>query len=148
MSRVDIRIQEIEPIQIYGLQRTVTSRGFDSVYADLHQTLKEKKIIPVGPPLAIFLDEEYHPEALRVNLALPVAGTPAGSQLLPGGQAAVAIHVGPYNALPEVYQQMSAYLRQHQLQQRGHHYNIYLNGRAKSPDGSEWLTKVVFPLET
>ena len=63
-------------------QRTVTSRGFDSVYADLHQTLKEKKIIPVGPPLAIFLDEEYHPEALRVNLALPVAGTPAGSQLL------------------------------------------------------------------
>ncbi len=146
MMDENISVQEMPSLQIYPLEKPVDLRGLEDAFQHLYECTREKALTTVGPPMAIYTDDRLDLEARNLEVALPVAGEPEGASFLAGGRAVVALHIGPYEEIPETCRQVEEILTQENLAPTGHHYNIYVEGYRKNPDASEWLTKVVYPI--
>jgi effector-binding domain-containing protein len=61
---------------------------------------------------------------------------------LPGGDAATAIHAGPYEQVQEAYERIEAWMREHGRQPLGEPWEVYLS----PPDEQPPRTEVIMPL--
>lgn len=112
----------------------------------------ENGLAMTGPPFVRYVNQSaafFEVEA-GVPLAEPAvapADRPdliAGS--LPGGDAAVTVHVGPYETLGDAHIALDKWIDSHSLKGSGGPWEIYLTDPAEVPDPAEWKTQVVWPL--
>jgi effector-binding domain-containing protein len=61
---------------------------------------------------------------------------------LPGGEAAVCLHVGPYDAVAAAYEAIETWIREQGREASGAAWEVYLTGPEVQPP----RTEVVFPL--
>lgn len=101
-----------------------------------------------GPPFGW-----YHgmpTDTVDVSAGFPVAGdvhVPDGGVVVeerPGGRAAVAVHVGPYDTIEGTYAVVSAWLAERSLHPREDMWEEYLSEPTGDP--STWRTRIVMPL--
>jgi AraC family transcriptional regulator len=67
--------------------------------------------------------------------------------VLPGGRAAVYVHVGPYDTLPDVYQELGAALANAGLQPGAAPREIYESDPDEVPDPQQYVTRIIWPLD-
>ena len=99
-----------------------------------------------GPPFARYRmlgDEEFEVEA-----GFPVAGPvqvvgELRDSSLPGGTAAVTMHVGPYDQLGQAYEALSAWVSEHGGTPTGAPWECYLSEPDVPPERT--MTRVVQP---
>lgn len=105
-----------------------------------------------GPPFAL-----YHgmpgEDGVDVEAGFPVAAAVPGTgevvtSLLPGGPAAVAVHVGPYERLVDTYAEVQARLAAQGLTPANEMWEEYLSDPATEPDPQTWRTVVHWPAGT
>jgi effector-binding domain-containing protein len=103
-----------------------------------------------GPPFAQYrpLDCECH--EFEVIAGFPVAGLVTGSgevevDALPGGPAAVAWHIGPYETMVPTYDAVSRFVRQRHAEPIGAPWEVYHSDAEQEPDPTEWRTEIVQP---
>ena len=110
--------------------------------------LERKGAGPVGGPFA-----RYHPttdDRFEVEAGFP-ASTPTGGEGevepsdLPGGPAAVTVHVGPYDAMEPAYTALRAWVREQGGEPEGDPWEVYLTDPGINPDPATWRTEVVQP---
>ena len=65
---------------------------------------------------------------------------------LPGGAAAVAIHEGAYDTLPDTHAAIERWLDANGLTSAGAPWETYLTDPGEVPDPKDWRTEVVYPL--
>lgn len=101
-----------------------------------------------GPPFA-----RYHrlgPERFVVEAGFPIAaaisdaGDVRGSAL-PGGEAAIAVHVGPYETMEPTYDAVISWVRDRGGEPVGDAWEVYLSDPQQQPDPATWRTRVVQP---
>ena len=68
----------------------------------------------------------------------------AGS--LPAGDAAVAVHAGPYDQLQETYAAMERWIESSGSRTNGAPWESYITDPAEHPDPADWRTEVYRPL--
>ncbi len=110
----------------------------------------EHGLTMTGPPFvrhhgqsAAFVDIEAGvpiSEAAEVDHDMLTAGT------LPGGDAAVAIHVGPYETLGDTHAVIDRWMSDNGVSPSGGPWEIYLTDPGEVPDPSDWQTKIVWPI--
>lgn len=64
----------------------------------------------------------------------------------PGGLAAVALHVGPYDALADTHRELDVWLNDRQLDPAEEFWEEYLSDPEADPDPTTWETRLVRPL--
>jgi AraC family transcriptional regulator len=82
-------------------------------------------------------------------IAAPADGDPdAGIEALtiPAGEAAVAIHRGPYDGLPATFEAVEAWVRSEGRSPGGPPMELYLTDPGEHPDPQTWETQVVLPV--
>jgi AraC family transcriptional regulator len=102
-----------------------------------------------GPPFTRFHAAEG--DALDVEAGLPVkAPLPAHGRIvpgeLPGGEAAVTVHVGPYEELPRAGEALEAWARGQGREAAGPNWEVYRTDPGQVPDPRQWRTEVIKPL--
>jgi effector-binding domain-containing protein len=124
---------------------------FGRAYGAVMGAAQQQHIQLAGPPFAM-----YHgmpTDVVDVEAGFPVAaplpwsgdgGVTAGS--LPGGQALEAMHIGPYETLPETYGAIMAKMRADNLTPGDAMWEYYLSDPAAEPDPAAWKTLVVWPV--
>jgi effector-binding domain-containing protein len=124
---------------------------FGRAYGAVTGAAQQQHIQLAGPPFAM-----YHgmpTDVVDVEAGFPVAaplpssgdgGVTAGS--LPGGQALEAMHIGPYETLPETYGAIMAKMRADGLIPGDTMWEYYLSDPAAEPDPAAWKTLVVWPV--
>lgn len=124
---------------------------FGRAYGAVTGAAQQQHIQLAGPPFAM-----YHgmpTDVVDVEAGFPVAaplpqsgdgGVTAGS--LPGGQALQAMHIGPYETLPETYEAVMAKMRADGLTPGDAMWEYYLSDPAAEPDPAAWKTLVVWPV--
>lgn len=104
-------------------------------------------VTPAGPPFARFT---FLGDLVAAEAGFPVPGEIPGDGLvepsrLPGGNAVVASHWGPYEGVEQAYRACHAWLDEHGYEPAGPHWEVYHTDPAQEPDPARWRTDVVVP---
>lgn len=65
---------------------------------------------------------------------------------LPGRDAVVTIHAGPYESLGDTHIALDRWMSDSGLTAAGGPWEIYLTDPGEVPDQDDWQTKIVWPL--
>jgi effector-binding domain-containing protein len=65
---------------------------------------------------------------------------------IPGGKYAVALHEGPYDTLPNTYNELTEYVNEKEYEVENWVYEVYLNNPMDNPEEPP-RTKIYFPLK-
>lgn len=80
-----------------------------------------------------------------VGTASPGEGDVQGGEL-PGGPAAVAVHVGPYDRLGETYAAMERWMEANGCRPGGAPWEAYVTDPGEHPDPKDWRTEIYWPI--
>jgi AraC family transcriptional regulator len=101
-----------------------------------------------GPPFTRYLELGRGTATIEAGFAVAVAAKGEGDILgseLPAGDAAVAIHAGPYERLVETHAIVATWLDAQKLT-AGAPWEIYVTDPGETPDPKDWRTDVVYPI--
>ena len=117
-------------------------------YGEVIQYLGSQNTQPVGPPFAIYYNMDM--SNLDVAIGFPVAQALEGSGRvqagkIPGGKAAVEMHIGPYDKIGEAYNRLSAFVKEKGLEMGACSYEFYLNDPGTTTP-EELKTEIFFPV--
>src|SRR5690606_31659672 len=116
-------------------------------YRDVVEYLVRTNVTPSGPPFARFT---FLNDTVAVEAGFPVPHEVAGDgavepSRLPGGPAAVTVHIGRYEELDKAYEAVNRWLAEHGRAQAGPHWEVYHTDPNAEPDPTAWRTEVVVP---
>jgi AraC family transcriptional regulator len=149
-SKIEIRI--LRPHQTASVREVVMrddlAAALGRMYQAVDQALARQGVQPDGSKFA-----RYHSfgETVDLEAGVPVK-TPIQAEgdvkpgVLPSGPAAIAVHAGPYETLPQTYEAIESWLAGTGRASSGPPWEIYLTDPSVEPDTAKWLTEVIFPL--
>jgi hypothetical protein len=112
---------------------------------------------PAGPPYARY--HEFGPERADVEIGVPVVAPVAnlrplaecepgeiGAGELPGGAAAVSVHLGTYDSLGQTYDQLHDWIHAQGRDEGPGPWESYVDDPSEVEDTSKLRAEVVWPL--
>jgi effector-binding domain-containing protein len=163
------RIEERPASPYIGIHARVAGeaefrRAVDRGFPELFGWLGENDVAPAGPPFIRYLELDAHDEPTEIELGVPVASDrPVDGRLqrgvLPAGQYATLLHVGPYNSatVPDLAAARAELLRwadEHDIEldaskaDGGTSFRAcvehYITDPRSEPDSSKWQTELAY----
>jgi AraC family transcriptional regulator len=133
---------------------------FDKHLPAIIERLGELAIPVGGPPFARYHTFAEGEDAVDVEIGFPLgsaeaAGLPAmadlhpgdiGTSELPGGEAAVTVHRGPYEGLRAAYLELLEWIRAEGREEGSGPWESYVDDPGAIEDVSDVRTEIVWPL--
>ena len=155
MPEQEVVVKQVPEVRGLGMREKVAGpAGIGVFFRDGFAGLGMAGAALAGPPVAVYHDPEFSAESVDIEWVYPVppgvkgpVTTPAGRTLeprtVPGGEAAVIVHVGPYETLGESYQALADWIGQHGYRMSGPPREIYLSSPT---DPGPPVTEIRFPV--
>ena len=150
MTDFEFRQTAEQPTAAIRMTRPVSQIGpaMGEAFPKLYHAVVTSGVEPAGMPLSRYFD--FGPEETTFECAIPfVAPFAPTSEVqassVGGGEAACALHVGPYDTLSETWQALTAWVAEQGRQPSGPFWEIYLN-EPQEVDASELKTELYIPL--
>jgi effector-binding domain-containing protein len=130
---------------------------FDEHLPNVAHRLADMGIEPAGPPYGRY--HAWGPESVDVEIGIPVSAPPPnvrplaeaepgemGASELPGGQAAVLVHSGPYDGLRQAYDDLHEWIHAQGREEGPAPWESYVDDPTEVGDEADVRTEVVWPL--
>ena len=93
------------------------------------------------------------PGLMTIEPAMPLAASATGegemqSGVLAGGDVALGIHAGPYEALGETHAAIERWIEANGFRVGGAPWEQYVTDPGEHPNPADWRTEVYWPLAT
>ncbi|WP_133879007.1 AraC family transcriptional regulator [Paractinoplanes brasiliensis] len=152
-----ISVRDTPSVHALVIRRRVTRDEIAAALAECLPTVfgyaQRHGLALTGPPFARY--PEVGMGSLVIEGGVTIAAPPStalsdGIEALtiPAGRAVVAVHRGPYESLPESYQEIEKWMRDHQLSAAGPPRETYLTDPGENPDPATWETEIVQPVRS
>jgi AraC family transcriptional regulator len=153
---VDIAVKELPAIHALVMRRRIGRNEVAETLASFLPAVfgyaQRHGLALTGPPFSRYL--EIGMGSLVIQGGVPVAAPPPGEPgdgieaiTIPAGAAAVAVHRGPYERLPETYQAIEAWVQAQGHTVAGPPWETYLTDPGERPDPETWETEIVQPIK-
>ncbi|MDQ1265527.1 MAG: hypothetical protein QG635_678 [Bacteroidota bacterium] len=154
--KVIMEVVDIKPIHIIYIADSMPvsdmngiSESFARCYGELGKFLNDNSINITAPHIAVTMgyDKMYSYQA-----AIPVPEgdyKPSGRikyRIIPGGKFVKAVHIGPYEESMSVYEAITKYIKNNNLQINGKTWEEYINDPS-SVKPEELITNIYFPVK-
>jgi effector-binding domain-containing protein len=149
----DIELQTLDPKPALAIRQVVPvsriAAAIDSWLPIVFTFAGEHGAELAGPPYSRYHHFGEHETDLEIGL--PVTGAHQGGGRvqaveLPGGEAAVTWHVGPYDQLADAYAALTGWIADQGRSQAGAPWEVYWTNPADEPDPATWRTQVFAPI--
>jgi effector-binding domain-containing protein len=149
----EVKLKDIDPVVVAGVtfESSPETIGPEAgrAYARLFEFLAQEAVAPSAPPRLV-----YHAmggDGWKLEACVPVSGTPEPRDGIvvrefPGGQAAVAMHRGPYDELGMAYREIEQWMEKGGYRTTAPPYDVYLNDPQEVDDPADYLTEVTWPV--
>ncbi len=148
----EIVVKQVEATRIAGVRDIVANyEGFGQLYQELFTAIGQHRVVPTGPVMGIYYDEEYKESDVDIETAVPVIGgsLPKGRVVireLPGAQMASLIMPGPYDYFSRAYQALLTWVAGSDYRIIGPNREIYLRGPGDGVDPAGFVTEIQVPV--
>jgi len=155
MSTPTIERKELQPQPALIVKRRVARSEIAATIAEsLGKTFPYalQNGLPIaGRPFVRYSD--VGPGLMTMETGTPLATPAPGAGeieaiTLPGGPAAVAVHMGPYDTLQDTYAAIERWMQQQGVRAAGAPWESYITDPAEHPDPANWRTDVFWPIST
>jgi AraC family transcriptional regulator len=152
---LDISVRDLPAFHALVMRRRVTRDEIASALAECLPAVfgyaQRNGLAITGPPFARYPEVGMGSLVIEggVTVAAPPSTAPGdGIEVLAiaAGRAAVAVHRGPYDSLPESYQEIEKWMRDQGLSAAGAPWETYLTDPGEHPDPATWETEIVQPV--
>lgn len=149
----EIETRELTPQRIASIRTKTTqaelSETLGQILPEVLNSIQSQSVSPAGPPIALY--HLFSEQEIDVEGGLPVGKEfnpqgRVGVGELPGGKAAVATHIGPYEKLPEAYDAIQKWIADSGRQIAGEPWEVYVTDPGVESDSSNWRTEVFWPI--
>jgi AraC family transcriptional regulator len=151
MSQFEIRDVPLQDAAVIHLscRPDAISETMGPAFGKLFESVGRSGGVTAGPVFAryfAFSDDLVDYEC-GIALAAPYTwnGEVQAGQI-GGCEAAVGMHIGPYDRLPETYAAMQAWIEGQGRKPGAVMWEVYLNDPDQVPDPAEWRTEVYWPV--
>lgn len=118
-----------------------------SIFREVYEYLNRIGVVTPGQAFGCYVMHEQEQEVEIAAGFTTVHAVPGEGRIqpgrLPGGDAAVCLHVGPYDGIAKAYETIAVWLQSHGRRQAGPPWEVYLSPPEEVPP----RTEVFFPLE-
>lgn len=156
MTTQDVVVKSLAPMTVVSLRQVAPTPDFVGVLlGESCAAIGQQGIAFGGAPMAIFHDQEFKPENLDVEVAVPVvsprvAQVPLGGErrlvvgTLPGYEAAACVlHAGDFATIAQTYTVLGTWIAANGYQIAGPSREVYL----RAPDDANGaLTEIQWPV--
>jgi AraC family transcriptional regulator len=151
----DIKSTQLEEQPTAVLRETVPMNQlrdfFGRAYHRVMGAAEQQHVQLAGPPFAMY--RGIPTDVVDVEAGFPVAAPfPGGTEggvtagTLPAGRAFEAMHIGPYEALPETYGAIMGKMQAEGVTPGNTMWEYYLSDPAVEPDPANWKTLIIWPV--
>lgn len=153
---MDFKIENLPEQPVIGVRfKTSMDKIAEDIgkgYSTLFGFLGRKEVAPVGPPLALYYDEQMNEAAIDMEACVPVAGPVEAEgeivyHALPACRCATAVHMGPYDTMKETYEAMLKWFESEGLKPLAPMWEEYLNDPCQVERPEDIMTRIVWPVE-
>lgn len=152
---VDIFVKDQPEVYALIMRRRISRDEIAATLSEFLPTVfgyaQQHGLAMAGPPFTRY--PEVGMGSLVLEAGVPLVAPPPtppseGIEALtiPAGPAAVTVHRGPYDTLPETYRELEAWLEREGRTGNGPPREIYLTDPGEHPDPATWETEVIQPL--
>jgi len=104
---------------------------------------------PAGAPLTRYFS--FGGPTIEFECAIPVAAPFGGegevqASEIGGGDAAFAVHVGPYDTIGQTWEALTEWVKEQGREPGGPGWEYYLTDPGDEPDPAKWVTEVYMPV--
>ncbi|QDW28871.1 GyrI-like domain-containing protein [Arthrobacter sp. KBS0702] len=155
VNSADIKSADLKEQPTAVLRETVPMNDlrefFGRAYSAVMAAVQQQHVQLAGPPFALY--RGMPTDVVDVEAGFPLAAPfPGGGDggvtagVLPAGRALEALHVGPYETLPETYGKVMARMEAEGLTPGDSMWEYYLSDPGTEPDPAVWKTLIVWPV--
>lgn len=147
-----VEAKEFEAVCVMSQTATIAMDQISTVIGKVFEKIGKNGLQPAGPVMTVYLDEEFHPENVNVEVCVPVAvdGTAegiSGLKTLNPGLCAVCTYVGAYSKLGKAYAAVLKWIEENGYQVAAAPFDSYLNSPQDIKNQEELMTQVYFPIK-
>jgi AraC family transcriptional regulator len=150
--RYEIEVRDVPAQPMLSIRQETTPQGMGAAFRELlpvvHEYLERRGVEPAGPSFGIF--HAYERDRVDFQAGFPVPEPLKGEGRIeageiPGGPAAVAVHVGPYDTIGAAHDALEGFVRD-RGGPGGPPREVYVTGPGQERDSARWRTEVIYPL--
>ena len=158
---IEAELRDLEPVTTIAVRLETTQDGlvqvFDRELPRVGAVMQDVGAQMAGAPFARY--HHFAPDRVDLEIGAPIAFVTAGLQpisgrpdgiigvsSLPGGRAAVAVHRGPYDGLPQTYDGLAAWIAAEGHTAGDGPWEVYLSDPSTVADQADLITEIVWPI--
>jgi effector-binding domain-containing protein len=153
-SQITIEVKEIEPAKVLAIKATVNSDEVGAKLGEFFPRLIDcvinSGIDMMGPPYSKYYSWDPEGET-EMEAGITVSGEAECEGVeyieLPACKVVTCMHVGPYEEIGEVYDDIQEYITENGMKINGAVWEVYLTDPSSEPDPEKYRTQVYFPVE-
>jgi DNA-binding transcriptional MerR regulator/effector-binding domain-containing protein len=154
-GQLSVERRSVPPARGIGI-RAIVDRAdllmwWRGALGELHATADAQRLEPSGPSAGLYASEIFQDDRGEALVILPVSGDvrPVGRTApvtVAAAELAVAAYQGPLADVDVIYGDLGTYVMRHELSVEGPLREYYLRGSRETPDESQWLTEIGWPI--
>ncbi|HJL17969.1 MAG TPA: AraC family transcriptional regulator [Sandaracinaceae bacterium LLY-WYZ-13_1] len=144
----DVPAQPVLYMRREGVSMTEIAEALGQCLPAIFAHCQRHGVAMAGPPFARY--PSAGPGTVTLEAGIPTVQPAEGdgeitAGTLGGTRAAVGLHVGPYETLPQAHAALERWVRENGGEPSGAPWESYLTDPGEVPDPAEWQTQVVLP---
>jgi AraC family transcriptional regulator len=147
---IDVTVKDLPVTHALVMRKRITrdeiADTLGSMLPAVFAHAQERGLALAGPPFARYPEIGMGSFVMEAGFAIAAPAAGIEALTIPAGEAAVAIHRGPYEGLPAAFAAVEAWVRDEGRSASGPPMELYLTDPGEHPDPETWETQLVLPV--
>ncbi|MEA5003486.1 MAG: GyrI-like domain-containing protein [Christensenella sp.] len=141
----EVKLIDTKPFELVSVRDVIAIKDFDKLFGRAMKKIAKNGLSCRGGVIAMYHGEEFDPEHTDAEVGAIVPHKSEVSRTIPGGQCAMAAHLGSYTNLGETYGAIVKWIEDNGYGIIGDPYEKYLNNPHEVAE-DDLVTEIYFPV--
>ncbi len=151
MDNIDVQLVDVPLMYLLSIRKKVQPVDYPTEYekcfGKLFRKIATEKLTMIAPPMVLFHSDEFTPNGLDTEFAIPVQEYAKGTRDFSPGLCLKTVVRGAYSELPSVYAKQVEWAEKEGYHNTNALFEIYITDPSQITDVNDNITEVYYPVK-